>query len=935
MTRKHLICLTIFFFIYYSSYPQEFGGNPPSVKWNQINSTNARIIFSKSSDSIAQKINSILIGLSDQEDDESSRRRKKVNIVLQDRTTISNGYVGLAPFRSEFYLTPYQNSFDLGSLPWEQQLALHEYRHVQQFRDFDVGLSRVLHVIFGQEAQALASNAAIPDWFFEGDAVYHETKLSRQGRGRLSYFFNPFRALWLAGRKYNWMKLRNGSLKNFVPGHYELGYILVAYGYQKYGTEFWKRVTHDAASYKSLLYPFQKSISKYAGVTYQQFRTEAIHFFENQFDSKKQDEAGKPETFVNEQYPAYTPGGIVYVKSGYDQIPVFVLRSDKGEIKLRVKDVSIDNHFSANQKKIVYAAFQPDIRWGNQNFSDLKVIDILSGKETTLTKHSKYFSPDINANSTEVVAVNQPAAGNSSLHILNAKDGEVLNIIPNPAGLLYTYPRFFDTTRIISAVRDTSGKMAVASIIRRDGKIELLTPFTYSVIGFPFVKNDTIFFTAALEQYDELLAVTSPGKKLWRLSFPAPRGIGKYQVAVNDSFITFSTFSVNGYKVFSIPRQNVILQEIDSTIFFDNRNNFKVSALNRTTVPEDYASVSPQFPVTKYSKSSRLFNFHSLEPAVNDPDYSLYLVGENVLNTFQSQIGINYNRAEKSKEVNIAGAYGGLFPIFRGGISYSFDRKIAGGGNKTYSFDELEPFVGFNIPLNLSKGRSLTFFNFGSNYIFNSTIYKGFLKDSLKNRHYSYLSNYLSFTHQSQTARQQIFPAFAQSLSLAWKKAFANDHSFQFFAKGNLYLPGFIKNHALVLNGAVLFKDTGNVINFSSGFPFSRGYNAVNLQNMLKWGLSYHLPYACPDFGFANVLYVLRIRGSFFYDATTANDPGVSGGNMLYFNSTGTELFFDTKWWNQVNVSFGFRYSYLLNKNIFGSGGTRWEIILPVNVLSR
>jgi hypothetical protein len=70
MTRKHLICLIIFSFIYYSSYPQEFGGNPPSTKWNQINSPNARIIFSKSSDSIAQKINSILIGLSDEEDDE-------------------------------------------------------------------------------------------------------------------------------------------------------------------------------------------------------------------------------------------------------------------------------------------------------------------------------------------------------------------------------------------------------------------------------------------------------------------------------------------------------------------------------------------------------------------------------------------------------------------------------------------------------------------------------------------------------------------------------------------------------------------------------------------------------------------------------------------------------------------------------------------------
>jgi hypothetical protein len=37
--------------------------------------------------------------------------------VLQNQTTISNAYVGLGPFRSEFFLTPAQNSFELGSLP--------------------------------------------------------------------------------------------------------------------------------------------------------------------------------------------------------------------------------------------------------------------------------------------------------------------------------------------------------------------------------------------------------------------------------------------------------------------------------------------------------------------------------------------------------------------------------------------------------------------------------------------------------------------------------------------------------------------------------------------------------------------------------------------------------------------------------------------------
>ena len=121
------------------------------------------------------------------------KKSKKINLVIQNQTTISNAYVGLGPFRSEFLLTPLQNSFELGSLPWPDQLTIHEYRHVQQYNNFNVGLSKVMHDIFGDEGQALANNATIPNWFYEGDAVYNETNVSKQGRGSLPFFYNGYR----------------------------------------------------------------------------------------------------------------------------------------------------------------------------------------------------------------------------------------------------------------------------------------------------------------------------------------------------------------------------------------------------------------------------------------------------------------------------------------------------------------------------------------------------------------------------------------------------------------------------------------------------------------------------------------------------------------------------------------------------------------------
>ncbi|MEI9911446.1 MAG: hypothetical protein WDO71_18410 [Bacteroidota bacterium] len=105
----------------------------------------------------------------------------------------------------------------------------------------------------------------MPDWFYEGDAVYNETILSKQGRGRLPLFLNAFPSLWQADKKYSWMKLRNGSLKDYVPNHYYLGYLLVNYGREKYGLDFWSKVTKDAAAFKGLFYPFQNAVKKYAG----------------------------------------------------------------------------------------------------------------------------------------------------------------------------------------------------------------------------------------------------------------------------------------------------------------------------------------------------------------------------------------------------------------------------------------------------------------------------------------------------------------------------------------------------------------------------------------------------------------------------------------------------------------------------------------------
>ena len=102
-----------------------------------------------------------------------------------------------------------------------------------------------------------------------------------------------------------------------------------------------------------------------------------------------------------------------------------------------------------------------------------------------------------------------------------------------------------------------------------------------------------------------------------------------------------------------------------------------------------------------------------------------------------------------------------------------------------------------------------------------------------------------------------------------------------------------------------------------------------------KYGLMlhyyYHFPLFYPDWGFANLVYFLRIRANLFYDFTQTKS--LRTGNRYNFASTGAEIFFDTQWWNQQPVSFGIRYSRLLNDDFKGRSPNQWEIVVPVSLV--
>lgn len=917
---------------------QQFGGNPPSLKWDQINTPAAKVIFPVGLDSSAVWVANIVTQMNGAIKPTIGFKQRQISILLQNQTTIANGYVGLAPFRSEFYLTPDQNSFEIGSLPWPEQLAIHEFRHVQQYNNFDVGLSHVLRILFGEGGQALGNDLAVPNWFFEGDAVFNETHVSDQGRGRLPYFFNGFRALWAADKDYSYMKIRNGSLRDYTPDWYPLGYMLVAYGREKYGDDFWKKVTRDAAAYKGGFYPFQRAIKKYSELSFDEFRNNGLNYFRKEFaDDKIGDvQFNIPKHFTADlEYPAYiNDSTLIYMKSSYDRRPLFVMKTNGVERQISVRDFSIDNYFAYNNGKIVYASYRPDLRWNYRDYSDLVVLDVNTGKERTITKRSKYFSPSFSNDNKTIVAVRVGPSGKSELHLLDAANGKLLSIIPNKNNLFFTYPKFYGDGKLIAAVRNQKGKMSLAEIDVKTGDAKYLLPFSYQPIVFPAIKNDLVYFSMVDDIYDSLFAFNLTTNKLSKLndSHKLYGQIGNYEPAIGEKKIAWVWFSADGYQVAERDINKLEWLGAKDDYFTSGLPNFQISALRRDPSTNLLASVvDSSLKITKYHKSYHLFNFHSIIPNINDPNYTLSIAGENVLNTFQSNLSFNYNRDEGYKEFGFDAIYGALFPYISGGADYIIDRRGYYKGGNVY-WNETSLHGGLELPLNLSGGKSSTYLDLGSDLYYSSSNFQAAYRSLFADQQYAYLNNYLNFSNAIGSGRQNIYPHLAQSISFNYKSAISGISATQFLAEGNFFFPGVSVNHSFYINAAHQEKGSGNsVIDYSNDLPFSRGYTAENLHNMNKVGANYSFPIAYPDAGAANLVYFLRIRGNLFYDYTHATDTYSDGSPFrANFRSQGLEVFFDTKWFNQEPITFGFRYSHLQDEDLFGgTGRNRFEIVLP------
>ncbi len=936
MIKVKLIAASLIFLCPFFCLAQNFGGNAPSIKWKQINVPKAKVIFPQGLDSQANRIANIVTLLDSATSNTIGGYQCKWNIVLQNQTTIPNAYVRLAPVISELYMVPPQDNFSQGSVRWDDNLIIHEERHMQQFSNFNKGLTKLFSFFLGQQGQLLANGIFLPDYFYEGDAVWQETLVSAQGRGRMPSFFNGFKSLWAENKNYSWWKYRSGSLKDFVPDLYPVGYILVSYGYEKYGNNFWEKVTSDAVRARK---PFYKAIEKYAAISFKQFRQDAISYFKNQSAANEKNNAefkfvtqSKKNNVIDYQYPHFiNDTTIIVTKKSFKQIPAFYILAKGKEERIRVKNYTLDDYFSYRNGKIVYASYQSDERWGNKDYSVIQLLDIQTKKQRQLTFKSKYFSPDINEEGTEIIAVDVKTNGTNNLIKLNIAAGKVVAQIPNPKNYFFTQTKYLNNNEVVAAVRSPEGKMALVKVKLANGESENITPFSFNLLGYPFIKGDTIFFSMMNNNADKIFAVTLYNNKMYRIT---NNTIGVYHPSVNaKGEIIFSAFTASGQQLATMKLNEATWNVMDINGFETIPDLFTPNALKQSNTGVLYSLKDKKSVVTNYKKSFQLFNFHSFRPVVAEPEYGYNFYSDNILSSFTSAINYTYNRDDKSSTIGFSGVYAGWLPQLSMGINEAFNRTIDTAVGKSVSFNAATVNAGFSVPLNFVGGRTNKYLNFGSTYNIEQYYYNGVGKNIFNNKAINYINSFISFSNVGWRALQHINPRWAQSISLSYSNALNFRDSHKFVGRASLYFPGLFVNHSLVLNAAYQNRDSLPDL-FSNIFPYARGYQALSTRRMYKLGANYHFPIFYPDWGFANIIYFQRIRSNIFYDYNNAK-ARVNGNLTEIINrSIGTEIYFDTKVWGALLVTLGFRVSHLLDTDLINPGvKNKWEFILPVALI--
>ena len=897
--KKNLLSIC-FFLGCLHLFAQDNAQNPTSLKWSQIKTPHFRLIFPSQISMVGNRTASVLESVYQPVSQSLGVFPKPLSVILQNQTAVSNGFVTLLPRRSEFFTTPPQDINLLGTNNWLDLLAVHEFRHVVQFEKAKTGAGKFYHFLFGNTALAAISNITVPNWFWEGDAVGTESSLTTSGRGRIPSFDMALRAQLLTKGVYSYSKGVCGSYKDFIPNHYVSGYYMTTYMKNKFGVDAWDKILKETYADPPYPFSFSNNIKKITKLKTEQLYNQAFTDIFEQWKVQVNELKESPVEFyktnnspyyTNYQYPQILPDGrVVALKSGLADIAQLVILDKQAEEKkvLRMGILNDAGTLSVADSKVVWAEFNYHPRWGQKDYSVIKIYDFKYDELKSITHQSKLTAPALSADASKIVAIENSADNKCSIVILNTDNGLEIKRIANESNALYIHPRWAGNEEIY-AVKLLNGLKTIVKInVGNSQETELFAPINEN-FAYPVKVGNYILFNSGITGIDNIFAFDLTTNKRYQVT---NRKFGAFNPALSSDGKTliFNDFNIKGHKIVSMPF------EPNEFLPFDDKLTKPVKYFGQMVLQgagENLLKSVPdtQYVVKPYSKAN-IFNIYSWGVVLTSSDANSLNFGvasKDLLNTTTISTGYTYNANENRGQFYANLAYSGLFPVlnlnYTNGERYTefyIDRDNKLDSLRSDTWNQQQVVFGINVPLNLTRSKYIQSMNFGVNTAL--TTIKGYdLQQFDRPRTLSYDGSVnsmiytFSYSHLLKRATRDVAPKWGQTISFYNRNLpFGGSLDGGLLAvQASIYVPGILKHHSLRFRGGFqnqssFSTSTGiqnkNLYLFGSPIVFPRGHAYQAFENLQVASIEYRLPLFDPDLVLGRFLYLKRFKANLFAD---------------------------------------------------------------------
>lgn len=898
--------------------------NPLSVNWRQINTSGFRIIYPVELESEAQRMAGTIPFIFSRVGGSLGIKKTSVPILFQNRGVVANGFVQLAPKKSEFFTTPPQ-SFD--SQDWLNNLAVHELRHVAQFDKLTGGKAHP----FPEVVYYAWMGVSLPLWFFEGDAVSTETSLTHAGRGRQPKWIMPYRTALLNGRNYSYSKAAFGSDKDVTLGYYQLGYVLISQLRENYGKYIVDSLLTDIKKRPVRLYPLANSLRKFTGKSGKEWYDFTNSKMKQDWETQDKLNPSKNYTSLNKQVSyetnyylpvKMTDGKILALKDSKADVPALVLvDQNKKEQTLQRIGQQEQPWFSYANGKIVWDEIRYDPRFLRRSYSVICSYDIKSGKVKKLSTRSRIFSPTLSSDGKQIVAVEIDLSNKVQMIVMNAEDGKISRTYPNPQNLLLQTPSFNNDGSSITYISVSEAGKALWTV-DNSGKTRKIISETPQQLSRPVYIGSEIAFNAHYNGIDNIYGVDPTSGKINALSASKYGAFNPSEIKGTDS-ITFNNFNQYGYEIAAAKIEH-------STTGTNNFVYFGAAAEKQENTGNVFTNApDSNFTSAPYRKLGHLINFHSINPVVEDEyKFGIQLNSNNLLNTFDTYAGVDYHRDLARFEYNAGVSFKSLYPIFN--LTYrNRPRRIfyeSNNGTQQGDFRENYYQLQAQVPVSLTAQNHYFDFSIDASTSYTSRYNAQNMPQNFIRKLNFPVETGFSFTHSIRTAQRDIAPRWAQIIRLTYlTQPFDQSLAGNLFAvEGFAYFPGLAKNHTFLAN--FNYQETSGIWIYNSAINTVYGYNNIQAKDKLRNTLllNYRFPIAFPDAEIGPLAYITNVRGGLFchYEnlgkGTNLSQPKTYGFelhsnmNLLRYSpvvDVGTRFVFVNREYNQ-NPIFQFMLNY-------------------------